>query len=863
MDKRLPILLITLFMTLGRIFAQGGSFPDTLSVKTGTDSTSKITNETESDTTSNGSLDAPIYYWADKGGFSRVGNKIYLKGHAKIVYQNMTLEAEKVMIDQEKKFLFAEGVADSTDSLGNPVLRGAPIFTEKGEEPIKGHTLYYDFTTKRGKIRYGTTEMPPGYYKGEKINKISKNTLLVEDGYFTSCEYIDHPHFYFRSDKMRISVKNEVVARPVYFYIADIPLMVIPFGVFPNKGGRHSGLLVPSYGESGYGGRFLKNLGYYWAPNDYMDATLTTDFYDKLGFTYNAKINYTLRYVLNGAISGFYYPKDPNTGQDRTRWAVRINHSHTIDPTLKITASGQFQSDQTLVRELSSNINERTNQILTSNLTLSKSFKGTKNSMSLNLSRTQNLNNGNLTYTAPSLRFTRSQASVLETVSGSSVTGRRNWYDDIYFSYNGNLLNKGSRTATADTGGTYITEESQGIEHRITLNSPQKILSHFNITPSLNYREVWVNEITAAEAVLEDSQYVLQEQQQKKFAAQRTYNASIGLKTTIYGMFEPNIGALKFIRHKIDPQITYTLQPDFSDPSYGYFSQVKDPNGEDVGNPVDKFKKSPFGGTSRGRQQTLGFSVGNLFQAKMISDGKEEKIDLFTLNFSTGYNLAADSLKWSPLTTNFRASPLQGVNINLSAQHSFYQRNSAGRSNINELMINKGQLLRLMRLSGSLSFSLDNKLFSGEEKKGAPVKTEEEETTTGEEGINRSGFVQIEKISDEEAAKKLDIPWRMNFNLNYSLDRSDINNVNERLDLGVTASLSLTKNWRVNWTARLNVLEQDITYQSFSIYRDLHCWEMSFNWQPEFGYYAFQINIKESVLQDIKLTKHPSARAYY
>ena len=137
MDKRLPILLITLFMTLGRIFAQGGSFPDTLSVKTGTDSTSKITNETESDTTSNGSLDAPIYYWADKGGFSRVGNKIYLKGHAKIVYQNMTLEAEKVMIDQEKKFLFAEGVADSTDSLGNP----APGFPLYGLSPTHVITL--------------------------------------------------------------------------------------------------------------------------------------------------------------------------------------------------------------------------------------------------------------------------------------------------------------------------------------------------------------------------------------------------------------------------------------------------------------------------------------------------------------------------------------------------------------------------------------------------------------------------------------------------------------------------------------------------------------------------------------------------
>jgi len=827
------------------------------------DSTIQPENLTPADSTETRSFDAPIYYWADEGGFSRVGNKIILQGNAKIVYQNMTLEAARIMIDQEKKYLFAEGVADSTDSLGNPVMRGVPVFTEKGQEPIEGNSLHYDFNTKRGRISYGKTEMPPGFYKGQKINKISKNTLLVEDGYFTSCEFIDNPHFYFRSDNMRVSVNEEVVARPVYFYIADIPLMVIPFGVFPNKGGRHSGLLVPSYGESGYGGRFLKNIGYYWAPNDYMDATLTTDFYDELGFTYKADINYTLRYTLNGALSGFYYPKDPNTGQDRTRWAVRVNHSHTIDPTFKITASGQFQSDETLARELSSNINERTNQVLTSNLTLSKSFKGTKNSMSLNLSRTENLNTGNLTYTAPSLRFTRSQASIVETVTGGPVTGRRSWYDDIYFSYNGNLINKGSKTAQSDTGGTYITDESQGIEHRFALNSPQKVLKYFNITPSVSYREVWVNEITQGNAVLEDSQYVVQEEQVKQFAAQRTFNASVGLKTTIYGMFEPNIGALKFIRHKIDPQVTYTLQPDFSDPGYGYYNIVRDPDGNEIGNPVDKFKKSPFGGTSRGRQQTLGFSMGNLFQAKVISEGKEEKIDLFTLNFSTGYNIAADSLNWSPLITNFRATPIQGINVNLSAQHSFYQRNSAGRSNIDKLMLESGQILRLQRLTGSLSFSLDNKMFEPEKKEAAEEEMEEAEPYTDEEGIDRTGFVQIEKISDEEAAKKLNIPWRMNFNLNYSLDRNDITRVNERLDMGVTASLSLTKNWRVNWTARFDVMEQDITYQSFSIYRDLHCWEMSFNWQPSFDYYSFQINVKESVLQDLKVTKHPSGRAYY
>ncbi len=483
--------------------------------------------------------------------------------------------------------------------------------------------------------------------------------------------------------------------------------------------------------------------------------------------------------------------------------------------------------------------------------------------MSLNLSRTENLNTGNLTYTAPSLRFTRSQSSIVETITGGPLTGRRSWYDDINFSYNGNLINKGSKTATGDTIDTFITEESQGIEHRIALNSPQKVLKYFNITPSVNYREVWVNEITRGTAVLEDSQYVVQEEQIKQFAAQRTFNASVGLKTTVYGMFEPNIGALQFIRHKIDPQITYTLQPDFSESSWGYYTEILDPNGVEIGNPVDKFKKSPFGGTGRGRQQTLGFSVGNLFQAKMISEGKEEKIDLFTLNFSTGYNIAADSLKWRPLTTNFRATPLQGINVNLSAQHSFYQRNAAGSSNIDKLMLDKGQLLRLQRLTGSLSFSLDNKMFEQAEEKAKEEEPKESDQVNGDEGIDRAGFVQIEKISDEEAAKKLDIPWRMNFNLNYSLDRNNIANVTERLDLGVTASVSLTRNWRINWTARVDMVERDITYQSFSIYRDLHCWEMSFNWQPSFGYYSFQINVKESVLQDLKVTKRPSGRAYY
>ena len=800
-------------------------------------------------------LEAPIYYWSETGNVSKSNNKIYLSGNAKIKYQSMTLEAEKIMIDQDKHYLFAEGVQDTVDSLGNPIFKGSPIFTELGQEPIYGNSLLYDFKTKRGKIKYGKTQMPPGYYKGSRINKISANTLLVKDGYFTSCEYIDDPHFFFRSEKMRVMENDKIVAQPVYLYIANVPVMVIPFGVFPNKRGRRSGIVVPNYGESGYGGRFLKNFGYYWAPNVYFDATLLADYHEKLAFSFKTEMNYALRYILNGRIAGYYLPRDPTTGKKKERWAVEFNHSHTIDPTLRIAASGKFQSDKSLAQELSSDINRRTEQIITSNLTISKSFKGTKNSMSLNLTRTENLQNGRLSYTIPNIRFSRPQSSIYETFTGQSIRGRRTWYQNINFSYNGRLINKGLKSPDSDS--TFNVDENRGIEHKLSFNSPQNFMKYFNLSPSINYDEIWVDEI--AEAGIEANTNKIVEKKVKQFAIRRVFNASIGLKTVLYGMFEPNLGSLKFIRHKVDPQISLTFTPDFSDPSFGYYNYVRDTTGKVY--EVDKFKNNPFSSRTPSRKSRfLRISLGNLFQAKLVDGEKEKKIDLFTLNFSTGYDFELDSLNWQNLTTSFRSTPLEGVNLNLSATHSFYKAGPNGQSAINKFLPSLGYLPRLIGLNATTTFSLDQKLFKKSKEK---EEVKEVENLGEEEGLGKLEFIQREKISDEFAAKKIEIPWRINFNINYSLNRSIANNPIERLNLGTTASITLTKNWRINWTARIDLIEKDIVYQSFSIYRDLHCWEMSFNWQPSIDYYSFQINVKTSELRDLKVTKHPAGSARF
>ena len=796
-------------------------------------------------------LEGPIIYSADVVSVIREANKIYLEGNAKVAYQTMTLEAAKIMIDQDDHLLYAEGVSDTTDSLGNSVYTGKPIFHEKGDEPIEGITLTYDFHTKRGKIGQGKTKMPPGYYKGDRIYKIGEKTLLVEDGYFTSCEYIDNPHFYFRSDKMRIEMHEKIVARPVYLYIADVPIFVIPFGVFPSKKGRHSGILIPSYGESAYGGRFLKNIGYYWAPNDYIDATFTTDFYDKLGFTYRANLDYVLRYVLNGRVSGFYFPRDPNRPDFKNRWALEFTHSQTIDPTLRLAAKGKFQSDGDLAQDYASDYNRRTNQILTSNLTLSKKWPGTKNSLQFSLSRTENLQSGDISFTAPNLTFSRSQSSIYETFTGKPVRGTKEWYQSINFSYNGKILNKGSQRKNSESG-EIIKDESRGVDHAISLNAPQKIFKYFNISPSASYSEIWVDEIT--EATIDSSTNNLVYYQEKQFAIRRMFNGNIGLNTTLFGLFEPNIGSLKYIRHKIDPRVTFTFAPDFSDPFYGYFTTVKDTLGNEK--KVDKFRTNPFGrSTSTSKTQRMTISLNNLFQAKLINGDEETKLDLFRLDFATGYNFLADSLNWDNLRSNFRATPLTGVNFTLSSTHSLYKRGLNGSGARDEF-----SLPRLINLNANLGFSLDQNTFKfGEEKEKAEAEADKEGLGTEEDALGlENDYLYTEEKSDEFAAQRINIPWRINFSMNYNYDKSDINNIREKFNVKATANVTITKGWKINWTATYDVVENDLVYQSISIYRDLHCWEMSFNWQPSINYYSFRINVKTDILQDLKLTKHPS-----
>ena len=167
-----------------------------------------------------------------------------------------------------------------------------PTIQTKGEAPMNGDNMVFDLIAKHGRIIKGKTSFDNGIYHGKEVYRDDPNIIHVKQSKYTSCE-LDNPHFYLGSKIMKLLPKDRVIAKPLWLYIYDIPIIGLQIAVFPNKGGnRHSGWIMPSFDSYDGIGTGFRNFGYFWAPNDYMDEKILINFFDKEGFHINSNFRY-------------------------------------------------------------------------------------------------------------------------------------------------------------------------------------------------------------------------------------------------------------------------------------------------------------------------------------------------------------------------------------------------------------------------------------------------------------------------------------------------------------------------------------------------------------------------------------------
>ncbi len=802
---------------------------------------------------------------------------IILSGRAKVTYQDMILTAGRITLDWDNHTMTAESVPDtvwskddtSTDSVQVVKQTGIPEFSQAGDV-MSGDVMVYNYQTRKGRVLRGRTVYEEGFYSGEFIKMVKANSLNVSNANFTTCDQENEPHFHFWSKEMKIEVNNKVVAKPLIMYIGHVPVVALPFIYFPIRRGRHSGILVPRYGESTYEGRYLRGLGYYLAISDYWDVKGMVDYFEKSGFLFRGNLNYGIRYKLKGNFSGSWTKKDFEiSGQQERRWDLVFNHSQEISQTTQLSIYGQFVSSSSFYRDLSYNREHRLRQEIRSNATLTKRLSGST-SITVNLSQVRKIDTEEIFETLPQISFRVGQFALFpksKAKKGEQIDNR--WYHSLYVSYSSRFLLKKDKVREMMAVDTvFVVEQRAGWDHSLRFSSSQQLFGWLTITPSINYEESWFDKRKEYSFDPEsDGDDQIKSSEMNGFFTRRTFDVATSFNTKIYGVFQSRFLNNVTLRHVASPSIGFVYQPDFSQKKYGYYQTVEDTSGHVI-ETYDRYQRSLFGSTPKGGRKAIVFSLQNLFQMKLGEGESAKKLDLFTWNLSSSYNWKTEQFRLDDLTSSFRASPVQDVSVDVQSTYSFYKNNEQG-VRINQLYLNdatwknflKKKWLQLTSIAVNLNLRLKGRV-------GNTTSEENEFDTTILDPVgNLEGLQNLpgDRFDTDETISALDIPWDLSATVSYRENRYNPLKPVKKWWARTNLNFSLTPNWKISYSAQLNLMKKEIMSQDFVIYRDLHCWEAYFAWTPT-GYnkrFYFKINIKASMLQEIKFEKGSGQRGLY
>ena len=805
---------------------------------------------------SSNAIDAIIKYRAkDSVAMNLDTRKAFLYTDGSIDYQSMLLQANRVIVDFDRQTLQAHGTLDTA---GNT--EGRPYFKQDDAE-YHADSITFNYNTQKGIIQGVITQEGDGFLHGRKVKKINDSVMYLSGGSYTTCNYA-HPHFAINFTKSKLITGNKIITGPAWLTVEDVPTPVaLPFAFFPITKQRQSGILIPSYGWMNFRGYYLKDGGYYFAVNDNLDLSLLGELYTNLSWAAEAKSNYYVRYKYKGAVDMRYGQTFEGIRGDTANFNsfndFKFTWQHDQDP--KANPYSRFSANVNLqsrnYNKNTTNRNDYFNSTTTSSISYTTKL-GPYFNLAASARESFNAQTGIMNIKLPSISLS---SVTLYPLRRRNPAGAYRWYENISLSY---VLNAENNLTTPDSElftPVTLNRMQYGVKHSIPISSSIKVLRFFNWTNSFNYNERW--HWSTIDRTYNPADGTLATDTLQGFRANRDFSVSSSLSTRIYGMFQFKYGPLKAVRHVINPSVSFSYHPDFGDARFGWWKEYTDTTG--YVHRYSIFQNSLFGGPPDGRSGNLRLSVGNNLEIKVQNPfdtaAEVKKVALIeNLTFAMGYDLAKDSLNLSSLSVSGRTTLFRSLVLNYTGSFSPYVIDTLGRMH-NQLLWNTEH--RLFRMENStwstqLSYSLNNNTFGGKDNSSAGGTGGRPTTTL----VQTPSAVPIPILLGGYA--DFSVPWNVSLSYTFShVDRyvASLMDIQSETIQSITlsANISLTKNWRVAMSTGYDISNKGMSYTSVDIYRDLHCWEMRFNWVP-FGYYKswfFQINIKADALRDVKYEK--------
>jgi hypothetical protein len=761
---------------------------------------------------------------------------------------------------------------------------GAPLITDPSNPPILGYKMRYNLKAKVGEIYYGSSKKGNQTFNGVEIRRQKDGDILIARGDFSTCDLTEDKHYFFYSRRMILEPKSKVLSGPIVMNVGDVPVAILPMMVMPLGTGRRSGLLQPKFGGDQAQGFYLQNLGYYFAIDDYTDLKMAGDVIEGTQGTFdktnlNGEFRYNKRYLLNGFLRGTAYVSQfdlTNPG-----WTAEFAHDQTLTPDGKQTlkGNGQFVSEAKIIQQNALNETQAANQTANATLGYQRLFTWNNASFNANLGQNYNLTTTQLDRSVPDLTFHVGAPLFPRSEDEGPALGEDPWYRKINYDYQ-NHFNMDYVRQPSTAGTRADTNLYAGYQDEFGINAKYPFLQYFNFSPNVRAGQIWTatQRGDAADPVRND--WDPSHGETGEYFA--SYSLGAAVDTRIYGIAQPDEGAwfgkLAGIRHTVAPSVSYTFAPKL------------DSNPRFLPNP--KISASAF----QARQQTIGFSLGNDVDLKLVPEGtaapagsgqsaagvpgssqglgaqgsaapgagvpgvagqggtggvgtgkkgpKAEAYKLLSATSSANYNFARDTREWSDVNSSFSLYLTKNVAFTLLTTHALYDNFSTGDPNA-----------LVSPILTAYSFGW---------RKGVSVAG------------NFNDGVRVKDNNGFPTDRFGNSPWSMDLNYNFQFNSTRVgggDGGNPLLSLvgadgtfrrdrthsaGGSLKLNPTHTWQMSYDTDYDFTQGRFSRHSFAFHRILHCWEMDFRWTPQGLSEGWQFNIRIIDLPDVKLETRDS-----
>ncbi len=799
----------------------------------------------------------------------------YYYGGVTVEYDDMKLSADYMEYDMQTGVVYARGTYDSLAG----EWKGRPEMTQ-GSQQYKMEELRYNFNTRKARITNMLTNDEQGIIQGRDIMMMPDRSVNMMKGRYTVCD-AEEPHYYVRMTNARIVTKpnRKVVFGPAYPVIEGVPLPIgFPFGFVPSKPERATGLLMPTFGEEEARGFYMRDAGMYFVFGDYLDLSVTGDYYTLGSWAVDINSRYKVNYKCNGTFS--LTMSNDQTGEKgspdfyQTRnFGVKWSHSQDskAHPGQTFSASVNFSSPSNS-RYNSTSVSQALNNQASSSISFSRNWNGKVN-LSVNALHSQNSRDSSYSFTLPNVSLS---VSTFYPFKQKHRVGKEKAYEKISLGYSTTLQNKVNFKSSEFGKAGFLDKFSNGMTHSFSIGLPNfTVLKYLNINPGVSYGQNWFFRRTDYEYNTETQKVEsVQGKQFGTFGITQTYSGSVSMNTRLYGMF--NFGRyrrIQAIRHVVSPSMSLSVSPELGTAANGWRTlNYTDANGNAQEYSYNIYAGQLYSPPGKGRSATASFSLGNNLEAKVrdyadTTGTGSKKVKLIDqLNFSTSYNFLADSLNMSNIGVSMSTSVFGKLSISGNATLDPYAIDYRGRR-INTFNIVKRGFMHPVRLTNagaSLSYSLTGK--------GALKGNDGTPGGSGDgSGYNR---IYYHPITGEYIPggwvyyANPNVPWSLNFSYSFSYSKSYsyTNNELKRNDnynqtLNLSGNVKLTPKMSINATSGFDFMAMKVTTTQISATYDLHCFNIAVSWVPTGNWksYSFRIAANASALADLLKFKKSSS----